>query len=145
MALEVGYQRQLAHQLIQAGDEIPAPHDIDVQAAFCIDVRSDPLRRALEAVWPGIQTLGFAGFFGLPVAYTPLASQARRPQLPGLLAPTIEVTDRVMSAARTGSADDGTLQDDASRARQSRLALADRWQSASRWPGAALSYFNSGM
>jgi hypothetical protein len=58
-----------------------------VQAAFCIDVRSEPLRRALEAVHPGMQTLGFAGFFGLPVAYTPLATEASRPQLPGLLAP----------------------------------------------------------
>ena len=105
-----------------------------------IDVRSEPMRRALEAVWPGIQTLGFAGFFGLPVAYTPLASQARRPQLPGLLAPAIEVTDQVLSADPADRAADGVLQEAASRMRQSRVALADRWQAASRWPGAAFSY-----
>lgn len=155
-ALEVGYQRQLAHQLAQAGDGIPAPHDIDVQAAFCIDVRSEPLRRALEAASPSIQTLGFAGFFGLPVAYTPLATQARRPQLPGLLAPAMEVTDRIVSpdelttsatSAPSSPFDDvarqhtdATLQHAVQQARQQRFALSASWQAASRWPGAAFSF-----
>ena len=140
LALEIGYQRELVQRLAYPAHPGVPQHEIEVQAAFCIDVRSEPLRRALEAVWPGIQTLGFAGFFGLPVAYTPLATQARRPQLPGLLAPAIEVTDRVLSAAPTGVADDGALQGSASRARQGRLALTERWQSASRWPGAAFSF-----
>lgn len=140
LALEVGYQRGLAQRLRGVSGARVIPKDIEVQAAFCIDVRSEPMRRALEAVWPGIQTLGFAGFFGLPVAYTPLASQARRPQLPGLLAPAVEVTDQVVSADPADRAADGALQDAASRARQSRLAWADRWQAASRWPGAAFSY-----
>ncbi|AEB85325.1 YbcC family protein [Alicycliphilus denitrificans] len=140
LALEVGYQRELAQRLCSVSGAHVPPQDIEVQAAFCIDVRSEPMRRALEAVWPGIQTLGFAGFFGLPVAYTPLASQARRPQLPGLLAPAIEVTDQVLSADPADRAADGVLQEAASRMRQSRLALADRWQAASRWPGAAFSY-----
>ncbi len=95
VALELGYQRSLAAQLSPQVKAPPAPPaTVEVQAAFCIDVRSEPLRRALESTWSGIRTLGFAGFFGLPVAYTPLATGARRPQLPGLLAPAMEGQDQ---------------------------------------------------
>ncbi|WP_295523442.1 putative inorganic carbon transporter subunit DabA, partial [uncultured Pseudacidovorax sp.] len=91
-ALEAGYQRGLAASLI--GRTPPAAAAApEVQAAFCIDVRSEPLRRALEAACPGMQTLGVAGFFGLPLAYTPLGTAAQRPQLPGLLAPAVTVGD----------------------------------------------------
>ncbi len=142
LALELGYQRTLAQKLLSASGQTPQTTGIEVQAAFCIDVRSEPLRRALEAVWPCIQTLGFAGFFGLPVAYTPLASTARRPQLPGLMAPTMEVQDRILPAdADAGATASATeLQSQAAHARQSRLGLSAQWQAASRWPGAAFSF-----
>jgi uncharacterized protein len=140
LALEVGYQRTLAQQLLGANDAAVAPQEIEVQAAFCIDVRSEPLRRTLEGVWPSIQTLGFAGFFGLPVAYTPLATQARRPQLPGLLAPAFEVTDCIVQSGVGHRETDAVLQSAASRARQTRLGLSDQWLAASRWPGAAFSF-----
>lgn len=140
LALEAGYQRELALRLSNASAASLPTQEVEVQAAFCIDVRSEPMRRALEAACPAIQTIGFAGFFGLPVAYTPLASQARRPLLPGLFAPAIEVTDQVTSADAAGRAGDRALQDAAGRIRQGRLALGDRWQAASRWPSAAFSY-----
>lgn len=140
LALELGYQRDLAQRLSSASSQGLPSQDIEVQAAFCIDVRSEPLRRALEFVWPGIQTLGFAGFFGLPLAYTPLSTQARRPQLPGLLAPSMEVSDCIMSANPAERKADAALQSSASRARQVRFAMADQWLAASRWPGAAFSF-----
>ena len=140
VALEVGYQRTLAHKLTGATSTSAAATDIEVQAAFCIDVRSEPIRRSLEAASPAIQTIGFAGFFGLPVAYTPLATQARRPQLPGLLAPGAEVTDFIVSSGQGAQAVDAALQNDASRARLDRFGLTDQWLAASRWPGAAFSF-----
>ena len=113
---------------------------VEVQAAFCIDVRSEPLRRALESVLPTIQTIGFAGFFGLPVAYTPLATQARRPQLPGLLAPAIEVMDRVLLPGGANGERDAAMLQAASRARQDQFSVSDQWHAASRWPSAAFSF-----
>jgi uncharacterized protein YbcC (UPF0753/DUF2309 family) len=141
-ALEIGYQRELARKLGTAAGgpaalEAASP-TVEVQAVFCIDVRSERLRRALEAAWPGVQTLGFAGFFGLPLAYTPLATSARRPQLPGLLPAAIEVSDRVL----VGDEDvvDATAQDAAAQARRQRFARTRPWQAASRWPGTAFSF-----
>ena len=140
LALEIGYQRDLVQRLASASSANIAPQEIEVQAVFCIDVRSEPLRRALETVCPGIQTLGFAGFFGLPIAYTPLATLARRPQLPGLLAPAIEVVDRIVSADPARREADAALQGAASRARRMRFALTDQWQATRRWPGVAFSF-----
>lgn len=137
LALEIGYQRDLSQRLTATTYPATASPEIKVQAVFCIDVRSEPLRRALEAASPHIQTLGFAGFFGLPVAYTPLATLARRPQLPGLLAPAIEVSDNILS---TDPINHATHNNAASRARQTRFAMSDPWLSATRWPGAAFSF-----
>ncbi len=97
-AQEISYQRSLRSRLLSAPRvevaEMPA-----VQAAFCIDVRSEVFRRHLEAQSGAIQTLGFAGFFGLPISYAPLGTGARRPQLPGLLAPALHISDSAGSAA----------------------------------------------
>ncbi len=140
LALETGYQRTLAQGLLSVNAADAASQEIEVQAAFCIDVRSEPMRRALEAASPAVQTLGFAGFFGLPVAYTPLATQARRPQLPGLLAPAFEVTDCIVPTPVRQSEPDAALQTAAVHLRQNSLAMADQWRAASRWPGAAFSF-----
>ena len=92
-AAEVAYQLPLIAALSQ---RIPAAVAAapEVQAVFCIDVRSEVFRRALESVSPAVETRGFAGFFGLPIAYSPLGSALARPQLPGLLAAAQCVTER---------------------------------------------------
>ena len=61
-----------------------------IQAAFCIDVRSERLRRALEAVDPEIGTIGFAGFFGLPIRHRGHASDTVEARAPVLVSPGIE-------------------------------------------------------
>ncbi len=61
-----------------------------LQMAFCIDVRSEVFRRALEAVDPSIQTLGFAGFFGIFAKHRRFASDVEELRLPVLLNPTVQ-------------------------------------------------------
>lgn len=93
-ALELSVQSNLAQQLIAA--EPVATRAPKLQAVFCIDVRSEPMRRALESVSPDVQTLGFAGFFGLPMAYQPFASDLKRPQLPALLKPSLNARPQLL-------------------------------------------------
>lgn len=97
-AQEIAYQQHLSSMLART----PRIHvaEPEVQAVFCIDVRSEVFRRHLEAQSPHIQTLGFAGFFGVPISHTPLGTQATRPQLPGLLAPAIDISESTGEPAR---------------------------------------------
>jgi uncharacterized protein YbcC (UPF0753/DUF2309 family) len=86
-AADRGHQRRLAAALDGA-----APADGTrpfLQAAFCIDVRSEVFRRALESVDPSIATIGFAGFFGLPLAHHAHGSDILEARLPVLLNPAI--------------------------------------------------------
>lgn len=98
-----------------------------LQAVFCIDVRSEVMRRALEAQSPKISTLGFAGFFGLPAAYTPVGTELNRPQLPGLLAPKIRVTEGGHKAQALGQQ------------RESQHQRHAAWQDVSRGASTAFS------
>jgi uncharacterized protein YbcC (UPF0753/DUF2309 family) len=69
-----------------------------VQAAFCIDVRSEVYRRSLEAVAPETETLGFAGFFGFPIHVMPIGGSRGAPQCPVLLKPAVVVCEHVRGA-----------------------------------------------
>lgn len=91
-AEEISYQDKLVRKL-RMTPSFETEATPGVQAVFCIDVRSEVFRRHLEAQSTDIQTMGFAGFFGLPISYAPLGTAARRPQLPGLLAPELAITD----------------------------------------------------
>lgn len=122
-ALELSYQEGLEADLSQAVRTAPADAP-RLQAAFCIDVRSEPMRRALESQSGGIETLGFAGFFGLPLEYQPAGTALRRPQLPGLLHPTIQVRD---------------VPDTSTDKRVARLHRKARWQEAQDAPPAIFS------
>ena len=87
-AAERAAQRALAETLAapapEGGETRPA-----LQMTFCIDVRSEVFRRALEAVDPGIRTLGFAGFFGVFAKHRRFASDVEELRLPVLLNPNV--------------------------------------------------------
>lgn len=69
-----------------------------VQAAFCIDVRSEIFRRALETACPEAETIGFAGFFGFPIEYVPIGHVHGGAQCPVLLKPAFIVCEAVKDA-----------------------------------------------
>ena len=85
-ASERAAQRALAETLAAPGTVATDSRPL-LQAAFCIDVRSEVFRRALEFVNPNIQTLGFAGFFGLTASHRRFASDVQELRLPVLLNP----------------------------------------------------------
>ncbi|NJM84346.1 MAG: DUF2309 domain-containing protein, partial [Tabrizicola sp.] len=90
-AAEQAHQRRFAAALVGAPPLAERPA---LQAAFCIDVRSEIFRRALEAQSPRVATLGFAGFFGLPVAHKALGSDLVEAHLPVLLTPAMASCSR---------------------------------------------------
>jgi uncharacterized protein len=87
-AAERAAQRSLADTLSAPAPEIDSVRPV-LQAAFCIDVRSEVFRRALEAVDPTIRTLGFAGFFGISARHRAFASDVEELRLPVLLNPSV--------------------------------------------------------
>ncbi|OYQ34492.1 hypothetical protein CHU95_10725 [Niveispirillum lacus] len=87
-AAELAHQRALVSLLPGIDSHTPVQRP-RLQVAFCIDVRSEPFRRALESLDPGIATIGFAGFFGLPVAHRATASDLVEARLPVLLTPRL--------------------------------------------------------
>ncbi|TVQ00324.1 MAG: DUF2309 domain-containing protein [Roseinatronobacter sp.] len=88
LALELAHQRDLVGTLSEPAP-VKALAGPSLQAVFCIDVRSERYRRALESCDCGIQTLGFAGFFGLPLAHRSLDACAHEAHLPVLLKPAL--------------------------------------------------------
>lgn len=122
-ALELAGQRRLLARLGEgAPSRVSTPR---IQATFCIDVRSERLRRRLEAELPALQTLGFAGFFGLPIALRPFGASTVEPRLPGLLAPAHRATE-----TSGNDADDARLV----RRLRARLPALDRWRRLARLP-----------
>ena len=67
------------------------------QMVFCIDVRSEGIRRCIEAD-SRIETLGFAGFFGLPISYKEHGSAEFKDACPVLIKPKHFIDEQVHSS-----------------------------------------------
>ncbi len=90
VALERHYRKHLVGALVDAKREASSARPL-VQAAFCIDVRSEILRRQLESQSDQIETIGFAGFFGVAIEAARAGEQSGSARCPVLLSPAHKV------------------------------------------------------
>jgi len=93
LALEHGYQTELIAKLKNHSHKAATPGQKSLQAVFCIDVRSEVFRRALEAQSDEVETIGFAGFFGMTIEYWKFGQPTGGAQCPVLLTPKIKVRE----------------------------------------------------
>ncbi len=92
--LEEEYQSHLIPSLLTEAKTIKpfTTKSAEVQLVFCIDVRSEPFRRHLESLG-SYETLGFAGFFGLPIRLHDYNTGKVTDSCPVLLKPRYDIHD----------------------------------------------------
>jgi uncharacterized protein YbcC (UPF0753/DUF2309 family) len=99
-------EAQAIGQLLQ-GIEQQAPAARDkrpfAQALFCIDTRSERIRRQLEGIGD-YQTFGIAGFFGVPVSFMELGKGSESHLCPVLLTPKNVVLEMSMQGEQQTAA-----------------------------------------
>ena len=76
----------------------------DAQLVFCIDVRSEPFRKALEATGH-YETFGFAGFFGIPVYIEDSITEDTYPSCPVLITPKHHVIETAICSQKNAQKD----------------------------------------
>ncbi len=100
-ALEAGHCRRVVHELadeaarssdLGAPSSAPAASRPLAQLVFCIDVRSEVLRRHLENLG-GYETLGLAGFFGIPLEFQAFGAEHRVTHCPVLIKPKNQIRE----------------------------------------------------
>ncbi|MCH2227862.1 MAG: DUF2309 domain-containing protein [Candidatus Caenarcaniphilales bacterium] len=96
-ALERTYQKQLTDiietNLIGEANSQAVDKSL-AQMIFCMDVRSEGIRRSIESV-STVETLGAAGFFGLPVSYKKYDEEFAEDTCPVLIKPVHKIEEMV--------------------------------------------------
>ncbi len=103
-AAELGYKKEILGELTAKNSALSTPKAPSerslAQVIFCIDVRSEIIRRHLQSINQKIETFGFAGFFGLFIKLTNHDGSCQS-QCPVLLKPSISVNDISSSSSTT--------------------------------------------
>ena len=95
-AWEDTYRSNLLDDLQQAHpvEAIPADDDRpEAQLVFCIDTRSEVIRRHVEAQG-NYETRGYAGFFGVPMQHQPYGAEERVKCCPPIVDPKHRIAER---------------------------------------------------
>ncbi|KAB8040795.1 DUF2309 family protein [Silvanigrella paludirubra] len=92
-AFELSYQRKLSHNLTKNGFNSSDIIKKDIQMIFCIDVRSEIIRRKIEETIPEVSTHGFAGFFGVSLECNQVINEISTYRCPVLMQPKIAVNE----------------------------------------------------
>jgi len=127
-AWEATYRGALVDPLTDASESVAASDDgdrPDAQLVFCIDTRSEVIRRHVEAAGD-YETHGYAGFFGVPMRHDPHDADATADACPPILDPEHRIADR-------------PTEDGADR------ASYERWQGALGTGRAALGHLRSNV
>lgn len=91
---EKHYEQGLLKTLLpEVSQVLPKTQRADAQLVFCIDVRSEPIRRAIERQG-NYETLGFAGFFGIPIRVQQFENGKTKDCCPVLLKPRYRVDEK---------------------------------------------------
>jgi len=99
-AMERTYQKKVISQIEVKSSELK---NKKIQMAFCIDVRSEIIRRNIEAKNEGIETRGFAGFFGIPSSYQRCDHSKNEEMYPVLLSDLYEIIEKDKKSAPNSS------------------------------------------
>ena len=99
-AWEATYRSELVGSLTDASASVAGAADEgrpDAQFVFCIDTRSEIIRRHLEATGD-YETHGYAGFFGVPMRYSDHDSDVTVDACPPILDAEHRISDRPLGA-----------------------------------------------
>ncbi|WP_128225197.1 DUF2309 domain-containing protein [Halobacteriaceae bacterium SHR40] len=95
-AWEASYRSELVDSLTDESRQVAEMGDgdrPDAQLVFCIDTRSEIIRRHIEAAGE-YETHGYAGFFGIPMRYDDYSSDVTVDACPPIVDPAHHVVDR---------------------------------------------------
>ena len=98
VAAEKSYEKGLCEKILTGSESVDSTKRKILQMAFCIDVRSEVMRRHLESISDEVETFGFAGFFGLALEYVPFGASTGSAQCPVLLKPGFRIKESLRTA-----------------------------------------------
>ena len=101
-ASEIGFRKALLQSLDTTAKPPAETSRKLAQMVFCIDVRSERIRRQIESVSGDVETFGFAGFFSRPIAFTSIGETEPDAQLPVLLKSQFEVREGLHTGCSEG-------------------------------------------